>query len=202
MIRDQLVTAILAFHTGVLLSAVVAYLKYGDRTELFRKSLEGTNTTLESILRSVSIDLETRLNVVFAVQDEPQHVVLRPDGNEWSDKPVSPVGSEKYREAIRDFVISSNQGLRDSLYLTQARDAWCRWAKRLSWLMLGLVCWELIASSFVWSEKIFVLNLADWLMKFSASITAALILAILVNVGFLQHYHSNILDQRQKHGPY
>lgn len=200
MSQDQLLTAILAFHSSILVSAVVAYHKYGDRTELFQKSLDGTNSILERLLRLVSSDLEQRLAAVFAVQDEPRKVVLLTD--ELYDKPVSPVGSETYREAIRDFVVSSGEGLKDCFYLMKLRDAWCRWAKRLSWTMLVLVIWQVIASSLVWSQKIFSLNLPEWSLKVSASITGVLLIAVLVSVVVLQHHHSGVLDLRQKHGPY
>ena len=54
----------LKVHGAVWLAAAAAYYKYGDRTNLFEKSLQGNRSARQSILDTVASDLSKQLQPV------------------------------------------------------------------------------------------------------------------------------------------
>ena len=65
MAPGELTTLALAFHASVFGCAIAAYYRYGDRTEVFNKSLQGTDLILVRIRQQISEELTEKLKPVF-----------------------------------------------------------------------------------------------------------------------------------------
>lgn len=144
-----LAAGVLSAHAAVLVSAVAAYYKYGDRTEVFTKSLQGTEALLRAMKQRLLDELERHLEATLEGGECVPSPILRPDGNTYVERPVNPIGSERWREALADFVQSNAGTVADYSRAVGARDSWCVWSRRLSWSLLALLCWQILVAGAV-----------------------------------------------------
>ena len=127
---------------AVLVGYMAAFYKYGDRTDIYKNSLAGVRDLLVSIERDIAFQLAVRLQPVFNSVGTVIEVVslFQPDGTLFKEVSVNPVGSEKYREAILDFVLAHTDAMHAYREVTVAREGWVKWAQRLSrGLLFGMV---------------------------------------------------------------
>lgn len=142
MTVPDLAGTLLACHGAVLLGALTAFYKYGDRSESFRSAMQATDDLLTTMRRRVSAELAEHLYPVF---DDPQTVpspILGRDGNSYVERPVNPVRSERYRQAVSDFIEGSARALVDYRSLCAARESWSGCRRSLSWAVLVLAMWQ------------------------------------------------------------
>ncbi len=197
MTHTELVNVALSIHAPLLLAALAAYYKYGDRTELLSKSLQGTDGVLSRMRREIADELGESLRPILENPGTVPTVV----GNEtYTERPVNPVGSELYRSTIRNFVEDNSNSLLDCRSLRSARDAWCFWARILSWSILGLLLWQAIATgSLALFDKVLEFAVPDQFIKFSAIPTAVGVIASLAPLPFLLKWHDVINKYRMRH---
>jgi hypothetical protein len=139
----------LTFHASAFAACIVAYYKYGDRTEIFERSLDGTESALAQMRRLIAYQLGVRLKPVFDGSDRVVEItIVDPLGNPAREVSVSPVGSERYNDALFDFVESSRQHLVDYRTLCELRSRWMWWNEKLSLSVLSLMIIEAIISGF------------------------------------------------------
>ena len=118
----------------------------------------------------------------------------------YTERPVNPVGSESYRSTIRDFVEDNANTLVDCRSLRLARDAWCFWARMLSWSILGLLLWQaLITGSLALFDKVLEVTIPDSLIKLSAIPSVVGVLACLLLLPLLLKWHDVIDKHRMRY---
>ena len=132
----SLTTDLLAFHGAVLTAATTGYYWYSDRSERFEKSLKGFTDTLAELTRQVAVNLAENLRPVFENAGSVTSLILDPNGEHFQERPINPVGSEAYREAITNFAQSDAAGIIDLRILIEVRDKWLFWARVMSWTIL------------------------------------------------------------------
>lgn len=182
----------------MLLGGLGAYYKYGDRTELFDRSLRGTESALSELRRQIAAELGSRLRPVF---DNPDSViemgVLDPFGNPI-EVAVSPAGSEDYTNAISDFVNSNFEALIDCRRLIDLRRRWCGCARALSWAIFTFVLIEgFIASALAFWTKYLGHEACVLFLGASFVMTVLFIAVALVGpIAFLLFFHDQITKTR------
>src|SRR5437870_4683892 len=91
----------LKIHGAVWLAAAAAFYKYGDRTELFDKTLGGTQATREAIRDRIAEDLGNQLRPIL--RDPPvrriRSPILTPTGNNYEEESPEITRSEPFRQA-------------------------------------------------------------------------------------------------------
>lgn len=192
--------SVLGAHGAVLLVAWGALHKYGDRSDLFGKSLAGVDSTLERLRRKISSALARHLEPVFKGAGSDPSPILEPKGNMYIEKPVNPVGGEAYREAVRDFVEGGSEAIADYVALLKARDEWCRWAKTRGWAMLFLFVWEFLAVCAL-GIGVALLDVPSpkWILSSSLVPTVFLALAVVALFAMVMRQDDRILHGRSRY---
>lgn len=167
MTHGELVNWALTIHGSLLVAAWAAYGKYGDRTELISKSLQGVDETLRRIGLAMAEELGNALGPVF----ENAPIVSAGEGGKdiYKERQANPVGSELFREAIRDFITSEAEALSDYRTLLLARARWQLWARLLSWSNLLLIIWQVfVVGLLALGDKLLALHISDALIRWSS----------------------------------
>jgi hypothetical protein len=203
MTHTDLVNVIVAIHGALLGGAFLAYLKYGDRTEVFKRSLEGTDELLRRMRQQIVADLGERLGEVFRGNEAAPSVIIRPDGGAYTEQCTNPVGGERYKECVRDFIEGSDEALVDYRLAFTARQSWCFWAKGLSWCILALIVWEaIVAGSSGLLDRICSIPISDWVLEWAGAPTAMMVAACLVVAAFCLRRHDTLQKVRLRYdGP-
>lgn len=201
MTADSLLTFALSFHSGLIIVALAAYYKYGDRTELFDKSLRGTDAALAETRRQIAYRLGSRLMTVFDNPDSVIEVSLFDATGRPIEVAVSPAGSEDYNNAIFEFVESDFQVLLDCRALSALRRRWCACARFLSWALLILVALEsLIAGALAFWTKYLDRNLPSCALEGAFLFTGLVLVAVVfVPAAILLYLHDRILQHRLRY---
>lgn len=179
---------------------MVAFYKYGDRTETFNKSLEGTDLVLRTLRRDIAFKLALRLKPVFdGASAVIQIDLVDPAGNPITEVAVNPVGSENYNDALFDFIEGNDEHLVHYKLLLGARDKWCHWAKILSWGILVLFSLELLIGGLLLWAKLASHLFSDTLIWGSLCLAGILILSCVIPLYFLLSAHDQIIRYRKKY---
>ncbi len=197
MDHADLVKLSLGLHVPLLAAAVFAFYRYGDRSELFKSSLRATDESRSALGSDIAEALGAAIGPVFEDAGTNPSLVFGGDGNPiYSEDPINPVGSEVYREAIKRFVIEHGNLIADYWSLRASRDAWCVWARRLSWGILMLLWWEAVASAILLLETLNITDLSDDLIRIGFLPTAALFFGCLGCLPPLLRSHDRIMRIR------
>lgn len=196
----EIVNLALSIHGAVLLAAIAAYYKYGDRTDLIDKSLRGTDEVLVKVRQLIADELGETLGAIF---DEPATVEIVVAAGTYTELPGNPVGSEAYRDCIREFVETASNTMVDCRVLRSARDSWCFWARFLSWAILCLLMWELVSCGLIAVlDKAFGVAIPDHVVNLTMLPTVVGVVAVVFPFPFLLKYHDVISSFKVKyHGP-
>lgn len=141
MMQLDMLTWALGVHGVVLPLSLTGLYRYSDRSSLFAKALEGTDELLLRIRRRVATTIEDELGPVIQRAGGSPLLV---DLSGYVERPVDPVSSDAFREAIQRFLHSDATALVDYVQVYRARNVWCSWARTLSWTVLGLSFWEVV----------------------------------------------------------
>jgi hypothetical protein len=200
MTHPELTKVLLGAHAAVLLVAMTAYYKYGDRTETFKNSFQGTEDVIEHMRRKIAIGLAEKLKPVFSA--DPKSVItsiLDQTCTPYSEIIISPAGGEEYKDALFDYVENAPEVLIDYRSLILARNALCKWAKRLSSSILFLVIWQAIMVLICFLESIEQVVLPDIAIKFSTYATAFFGATCLFGLIPILYSHNAIIEYRRKY---
>jgi len=166
MTHSQIVSSILSVHGAILIGAIGAFYKYGDRSTLFAASLAGVDATMRRIRRKIANDLATHLHPLFESPGSDPSPIITSNGGSYSERRVNPVGSESYGESIRDFLEREQAAMVDYRLLVTAKTSWCFWARCRGWLILILLLWETLAVTLLGGiDKTFGVEVAEWLVS-------------------------------------
>lgn len=100
----EIIDFILKVHSAVFGAAILAYYKFGDRTDLYSKSLSGSDLVLDRLKREISISLGDSIKQVIKKSDFIINPIINSKGNRYREELVIPLESEEFREAIFGFV--------------------------------------------------------------------------------------------------
>lgn len=201
MSHADLVTVILSIHGPILLGTLAAYYKYGDRTEIFTRSLQGTDDLLRKMRESLAALLEQRLDPVFRNPGSVPSPIIDPHGDTYIERPINPVGSEQYREALRDFVDAEATRIVDYRSAYEAGMQWCKWSKRLSWALLFFWIYQGAAAGIVIVFDVACsIKIPEFFLLGSIAPTGLLFVFVAVAASMCQWHHTKICDLRLEHG--
>ena len=163
MNHADLIDTLLKVHGAIAGLALVVFYTYSDRTDGFGTSLKGITSVIAEMRRRIVAELSKRLDPVFQSPGSDPSPLFDAGGNTYVEHSVNPVGSEAYREALRDFLEGHSEAMADYRSLTVACNAWCFWAGVFSWLVLGLFVWQVIVVGSVFLDKVSAWTLPDGL---------------------------------------
>jgi hypothetical protein len=117
------------YHSAILIGAVAAYYKYGDRTDVMDKSLNRTREALN--------ELKAYLGRALAEAVRP--TVVRIISNQSPQTAADELRGEIFQDDVSAFVDSDLDEMLSYGRLVRARDRWSAWARRISWGILILL---------------------------------------------------------------
>lgn len=200
MTHSQLVSSVLGIHAAVLIGAIGAFYRYGDRSTLFAASLAGVDATIRRIRRQIADALATHLSPVFESPGSDPSPIITSNGGSYSERRVNPVGSESYRESIRDFLEGDNAAIADYRLLIAAKTSWCFWARCRGWLILMLLLWQALAVTLLGAiDKIFGVAVTDWLVKWPVGPTALMVIGFVLMSGAVMRQDDRILRIKERY---
>lgn len=193
MTHAELVNLTLGIHGSVLIAAIAAYYKFGDRTEVMNRSLSGTDTAMQQIRRRLSAELIATLRPIFEPPGIIQSVIVNPASPAYAERATHPLDSERFRESLRLFVEVNSETMVDCQLLARCRSAWLFWARVLSWSIVLLLIWEvLVVGALAIIDKASGVTLPDSLIRWLAAPTGLLAICCLVPLPCLLWHHDRI----------
>ena len=185
---------ILGVHGLVLPLSLIGLYRYSDRRELFAKAIGDTDDLLARMRQRITTALEEKLDQVFQ-RAEGEPWIVSPTG--YTERPINPLHSDAFREAVRRFVDSDIPVVVDYRQAYEARNAWSYCSRALSWTMLGLSFWEVVCVAVLGlANKVSSVTMPDTLIFLSLAPTTILIVAFfLFHVGLL---HQNDVIHAKK----
>ncbi|MDR3725271.1 MAG: hypothetical protein P4K83_12410 [Terracidiphilus sp.] len=177
-------------HGTLLLGALGAYYKYGDRTEVVEKSLKGTRDASDALLAYLGRALSDSLSPVLsrALEDDPS--------TESVDRALT---SESFLDAVSDFANGEVAEMLQYRTLTYAKTRWSKWARRMSWgvfvLLVQEIAWTFL---FVVLVKVFQIPTGLKLSMLAFTASGLTVAHCLVCAGTMMYYHDQITDCREK----
>ena len=128
----------LTVHSAVWLAAAAAYYRYGDRTSLFRRALQGNRSLRQAIRDNIATDLSKQLQPVIRHANRTKSSILD-DTGAYVEHAADITESEPFYQAIRDYVSLSAGSLLDYRVALDAAARWRAWAHHLSSSILVLI---------------------------------------------------------------
>ena len=176
-------------HGAILLGALAAFYKYGDRTEVVAKSLDGTKAALDSLSAYVSYDLGQVLL--------PLVQTLIESGAKAETITAAFLG-EQFSDAISEFVARDASDLVRYGRLLHARKRWSVWVKKLSWAILALLVWQCFctASFFLWVNTLDH-TVGKYVLLLTFTISLVIAARCLICTGVMLYYHDQISTYRE-----
>jgi len=197
MTYAELINVVLSFHSAILLVALTAYFKYGDRSQIFAKSLQGASAALEVIRKGITLELVGAIKPILRSSDSVTSTILGPD-DAYFEKAIDMLDGEEFRDGVREFVERRANSIADCRSLTIARDRWCRWAERLSKGILFLLIWQSLSFIVAGSGK-FLTTIPLSILKGSLVVSIGSVLVCLGLLVPVQSFHNRIMDLRRKY---
>ncbi len=199
MTPTDVLNAALGCHGAVFVGSATAFYKYGDRSELFSKSLAGAEAALVQMRSRIADELGRALAPLFTNPGTDPSPILDQTGSRYVERPINPVGSEAYKETVRDFCEGDSIVILHYRSLDRSLARWLWWARWISWTILLLTVWELVACALGG-----LLRLGEWSPALSivwASFlpTAILMACFIVQLFALQHHHDGIMEIRGRY---
>lgn len=202
MTHAELLKIALSVHGAVLAGSLVAFYKYGDRTDVLAKSLAGIDSVLSQLRMMISDDLlATIKGRLSAVPTNPQ-LILGPDGINpiYSEKVANFLESDTFRQTVRDFIDPRVDRISDYRVLMRARENWCFCARMLSWSIWFSIILQfvfLVTHGFV--DYLLGHSLPNWTIHATLAISGFVVLFVLCLVPFLLRSHDVILQHKVKY---
>ena len=193
---QDLLSWALGVHGVILTLALAGLYRYGDRGNMFKITLGDTDEMLGRIRLKIAIALEEELVPVFQRgQSAPR--IVSPDG--YSERPIDPVRSDAFREAVHRFIHSETNALVEYRQVYRARNQLCFWARILSWAVLGLSLWEAVCLAVLGIfGKVYSVQMPEAAIGGSLVPTTAMALAFFCCQAGLFRQHDVINDHKAR----
>ena len=199
MSHIELVNLALSIHGSVLLATIVAFFKYGERTELIDRGLRGTNGVFAEMRRRIVTELADVLASFFQSRQTTPTIT---DDQEpaYLEQLTNPVRSEGFRECVREYIEGNSVLIADYRSLLYARDHWCSWARFLSWTLLLLLLVELtIVGVLGLMDKLAGRTLPEWCIKWSWLPVSALVFCVALSLPIMLYKHDIMTKYKIKY---
>lgn len=174
----------------MLVAALTALYKYGDRTDLADKSLKGTNEALEALRAYVSRALAE------AVKPTVERII---DKATSLEEALEVLRGESFLDDVSSFV---NRDMDDILFyrnLSSARTRWSVWARRISWGIYVLLIVQFVFTSFFYiAGKMLGIAVSLPVLLVTVTISGMLAAYCFVCYGVMLYYHDQISKYRDK----
>ena len=168
---------------------MAAFYKYGDRTEVVAKSLEGTKDALESLRAYIVYDLGR--NLLPLVQTLIESRVS-------AEQVAAALSGEQFNDVISDFVSSDVGELAMYGQLLHARRRWSVWAHKLSWAILGLTIWQSLCAVWLFiSINILSRDVGNYKLLITYACSVLIIARCFFCIGVMLYYHDQICKYRE-----
>jgi hypothetical protein len=192
----DLISWALGAHGVILPLSLVALYRYSDRTDMFAKAVGDMEGLADRMRAGITSALEDELNPVFEqAEGEPRTVTM--EG--YSERPTNPVGSDRYRQALRRFIDANAKALVDYVCVGHAKKTWCLWARFLSWAVLSLAFWQAICVAILGvAGKLIALEIPETAVKLSFLPSALLIVLFFLCQGVLLRQHDIIHESKNQ----
>lgn len=200
MTHADLIELLVKSHCGILAASFGAFAY--SFSNGFDAPLAGSTSVLTTLRQRIAGDLGDRLDPVFESPGSVPSPVLNTAGDTYVEHPVNPVGSEAYREAIRDFVEAFADSMSDYRSLLLARRSWSFWSRCLNWNILAMTVWQLIAISVALADKCTGWQLPEWACAMISIPTALGIIAFVVCIFCCIRSRHKINKLRLKYGEF
>jgi hypothetical protein len=198
MIHDIILTYTLAFHSGVLVIAFVAFYHYGDRQGLLVN--QESEPILNRLRARIVIELAGALEPIFEMMGDTISPLLGSDGQRYSERATNPFGSERFHGCIQQFIDGNSPALVDYKMLTEVREKWLTACRLRSWSILFFIGVELLfAGGIALVEKVFLCSLPDGVLIGSIFFMIAGIVYIFVLFMLNMRYRDRIASIRIRH---
>jgi hypothetical protein len=198
MIQTELLNYCLSIHGALLLAAVLAYYKYGDRTDILQKSRGDTERFLGGLREKVILDLGEALDTLM--RESGTNPSISPFDNSYTERPTSLADSEAFRETLRDFIESDVKAIADYKIALSAFQSWCGWFKRISWSILLLIIWELICIALIGVlDKVFSVELPNLAIQLTVLPSSVAVAFIITCVFKMLVRHDKITEKKEKY---
>jgi hypothetical protein len=180
----------LTYHGALLVGAVAAYYKYGDRTEVTEKSLKGTKEALDGLRaylgRALSESVRPTVERIIANAPSPEAVLEELRG-------------EAFRDDVSSFVNSDIDELLSYRRLFHARGRWSVWSRRISWaVFIFLLMQAVFTCYFAIVGKVLNHTISLTLVLVTFSISAVMVAFCVFCAGVMLYYHDKISSYRDK----
>lgn len=136
---------LMGVHGTILVGSFTAWWRYGDRMEIQRKCLEGTDAIIVKLKSLISDGISKEFVEEFSRPFEPSNIIFPGDSEPMSTTRRPVVDSDRVRDIVLRHVDRRPDVIADYYELLKASKSWCCWAERLSWcilisLMVNTVC--------------------------------------------------------------
>jgi hypothetical protein len=192
----DLISWALGAHGVILPLSFVALYRYSDRSDLFAKAVGDMEGLSDRMRAGITAALEDELNPVFErAEGEPRTVTMVG----YSERPTNPVGSDKYRQALRRFIDGNARALIDYVCVYHAKNTWCRWARFLGWAVLSLAFWQVVCVAILGiAGKLIMLQIPETAVKLSFLPSTLLIVLFFLCQGVLLRQHDIIYESKNQ----
>jgi len=169
---------------------LAAWYKYGDRTDLAKKSLDGTKEALEGLRaylgRALAEAVTPTVQRILAEQGDPDAVLEELRG-------------ENFQDDVSTFVTRDLDEMVSYRTLMHERKHWSTWAQRLSWGVYTLTVVEFIFLAwFGLANKVFGSPVSVRVAEFSFIISGIVFVFCILCAGVMLRCHDKISAYRDK----
>ena len=201
MTHAELASVALGLNASLLLGAIAAYYKYGDRTEVLAKSIGGTESIVRRLRQQIVSDLIQRLRKFLGLTSGPDVVsVLLSDPSRYLERAASPIEGEAVKEELRNFIESDSEAIADYTILRQAKNNWLFWARFMSWALLALLVWQLtVTGALAFVDRLGGVSIPDDAIRIAAAISMLGVFACVCPLPFMLKYHDDVSTLRVKY---
>jgi hypothetical protein len=201
MTHETIVNVAVGGHFGVLVFALAGFHKWGFSSSEFKTWKKETYQTLENLKIKISEKLEESLKPVFDGFGRVIKSNILDSGGHYCEKPVNPVGSESYRNALFEFVDNNVDELVDYKLLKRTRKAFGFWTAYLSWSILGLVILEGVILGMVGViDKLLGYCVPDVIVNWSVLPTGIAVLSCFLALPFSLAYYGKGIRYGEQYG--
>jgi hypothetical protein len=169
---------------------VAAWYKYGDRTDLAKKSLDGTKEALDELRaylgRALADAVKPTVERILAEQGDP--VVI-----------LEELRGENFQDDVSAFVTRDLDEMVTYRMLVHERKHWSLWAQRLSWGVYILMAVEVVfAAWFGLSNRVFSHPVSLRIAIVSFCVSGIVFVFCILSAGVMLRCHDKISAYRDK----
>lgn len=189
----------LKFHGALLVGAIAAWYKYGDRTDLTDKSLKGTKEAIDELRaylgRALAQAVRPTVERILANNTGPDGRLL----NVAAIQILGELSGENFQDDVSTFASSEMDEMTRYRMLIQARKNWSVWAKRISWGVYTLLFVQLgFTGFFAVFTKALGLPVALSALLGTLGVSAAVGLFCMCCWGAMLRHHDKISSYRDQ----